>query len=81
MLVREMGKLWKLGSLTRRRRQRGFTFTFCKEFSLSARSYLMITILREERLGQLVGVDPGELVAAVEELVAKAAHLRTEVSH
>ena len=49
--------------------------------SLSARSYLMITIFREERLGQLVGVDPGELVAAVEELVARAAHLRTEVSH
>jgi len=34
---------------------------------------------REERLGQLVGADPGELVAAVEELVAKAAHLRTEL--
>jgi len=34
---------------------------------------------REERLGQLVGVDPGELVAAVEELVARAAHLRTEL--
>ena len=41
----------------------------------------MITIFREERLGQLVGVDPGELVAAVEELVARAAHLRTEVFH
>merc|ERR1719339_861440 len=34
---------------------------------------------REERLGQLVGVDPGELVAAVEELVARAAYLRTEL--
>merc|ERR1712088_1246656 len=34
---------------------------------------------REERLGQLVGVAPGDLVAAVEELVAKAAHLRTEL--
>ena len=42
---------------------------------------MIITIIREERLGQLVGVDPGELVAAVEELVARAAHLRTEVSH
>jgi len=34
---------------------------------------------REKRLGQLVGVAPGDLVAAVEELVAKAAHLRTEL--
>merc|ERR550519_2585605 len=34
---------------------------------------------REERLGQLVGVDPGELVAAVEQLVDKAAQLRTEL--
>merc|ERR1719331_2464355 len=34
---------------------------------------------REERLGQLVGVAPGDLVAAVEELVARAAHLRTEL--
>merc|ERR1719180_292732 len=34
---------------------------------------------REERLGQLVGVDPGDLVAAVEHLVADAAHLRTEL--
>ena len=33
----------------------------------------------QERLGQLVGVDPGDLVAAVEQLVAKAAHLRTEL--
>merc|ERR1719234_2427887 len=32
---------------------------------------------REERLGQLVGVDPGDLVAAVEHLVADAAQLRT----
>jgi len=37
------------------------------------------TAKREERLGQLVGVGPGDLVAAVEELVAKAAHLRTEL--
>jgi len=37
------------------------------------------TTKREERLGQLVGVDPGELVAAVEQLVAEAAHLRTEL--
>merc|ERR1719430_1930395 len=37
------------------------------------------TAKREERLGQLVGVGPGDLVAAVEELVTKAAHLRTEL--
>merc|ERR1719278_117077 len=37
------------------------------------------TAKREERLGQLVGVGPGGLVAAVEELVAKAAQLRTEL--
>merc|ERR1719430_2905893 len=37
------------------------------------------TAKREERLGQLVGVGPGGLVAAVEELVTKAAHLRTEL--
>lgn len=37
------------------------------------------TTKREERLGQLVGVDPGELVAAVEQLVAEAAQLRTEL--
>merc|ERR1719180_275112 len=34
---------------------------------------------REERLDQLIGVDPGDLVAAVEELVAEAAQLRTEL--
>jgi len=34
---------------------------------------------REERLGQLVGVDPGDLVAAVEELVGQAALTRTEL--
>merc|ERR1719180_349918 len=34
---------------------------------------------REERLGQLVGVDPGDLVAAVEHLVADAAQLRNEL--
>merc|ERR1711953_171740 len=37
------------------------------------------TIKREERLGQMVGVAPGDLVAAVEQLVDKAAHLRTEL--
>merc|ERR1712038_1917828 len=34
---------------------------------------------REERLGHLVGVEPEDLIAAVEELVSKAAHLRTEL--
>jgi len=34
---------------------------------------------REERLGQLVGVDPCDLVAAVEELVGQAALTRTEL--
>merc|ERR1719242_1493461 len=34
---------------------------------------------REERLGHLVGVEPEDLVASVEELVSKAAHLRTEL--
>jgi len=37
------------------------------------------TIKREERLGQVVGVAPGDLVAAVEQLVDKAAQLRTEL--
>ena len=37
------------------------------------------TFTREERLGHLVGVEPEDLIAAVEELVSKAAHLRTEV--
>merc|ERR1711953_330504 len=37
------------------------------------------TIKRAERLGQVVGVAPGDLVAAVEQLVDKAAHLRTEL--
>merc|ERR1719397_1886739 len=36
------------------------------------------TAKREERLGQLVGVEPGDVVAAVENLVAEAAQLRTE---
>merc|ERR1711936_1224979 len=34
---------------------------------------------REERLGQLVGVEPGDVVAAVKDLVAEAAQLRTEL--
>ena len=51
-----------------------------KSIHICLLQHLLITILiREERLGQLVGVDPGDLVAAVEQLVAKAAHLRTEV--
>merc|ERR1719458_1626899 len=37
------------------------------------------TAKREERLGQLVGVEPGDVVAAVEDLVAEAAQLRTEL--
>merc|ERR1719331_2411526 len=37
------------------------------------------TAKREERLGQLVGVEPGDVVAAVENLVAEAAQLRTEL--
>merc|ERR1712012_841503 len=37
------------------------------------------TIKREERLGQVVGVAPGDLVTAVEQLVDKAAQLRTEL--
>ena len=43
--------------------------------------FLIINLIltREERLGQLVGVEPGDVVAAVENLVAEAAQLRTEV--
>ena len=40
---------------------------------------ILVALLREERLGQVVGVAPGDLVAAVEHLVDKAAQLRTEV--
>ena len=40
---------------------------------------ILVALLREERLGQVVGVAPGDLVAAVEQLVDKAAQLRTEV--
>ena len=40
---------------------------------------ILAALLREERLGQVVGVAPGDLVAAVEQLVDKAAQLRTEV--
>jgi len=60
----------------------GFLCLGCEKGGKSveeARAAQEETAKREERLGQLVGVEPGDVVAAVEDLVAEAAQLRTEL--
>ena len=57
-----------------------FSFSICNFCFFNSDNFCLIlaALLREERLGQVVGVAPGDLVAAVEQLVDKAAQLRTE---
>ena len=68
--------------LHRRRQLKGFIFLFsiCNFCFFNSDNFclILVALLREERLGQVVGVAPGDLVAAVEQLVDKAAQLRTE---
>ena len=70
--------------LHRRRQLKGFIsyflFIICNICFVNSNNFclILVALLREERLGQLVGVAPGDLVAAVEQLVDKAAQLRTE---
>ena len=58
-----------------------FSFSICNFCFFNSDNFclILVALLREERLGQVVGVAPGDLVAAVEQLVDKAAQLRTEV--
>ena len=57
-----------------------FLFIICNFCFFNSDNFclILVALLREERLGQVVGVAPGDLVAAVEQLVDKAAQLRTE---